>query len=84
MKESFMISYGSGMTSPIILNKELKDIMRIVKPLEKESLLLEGVSNTIEKGGLPSMVLGTLTTSLLENVLVGKAKLPGRRVIRVG
>ena len=56
----------------------MEDIMKIVKSLEDSSLLLKGVSETIqneakeEKGGFLSMLLGTLGVSLLGNMLAGK------------
>ena len=56
----------------------MEDIMKIVKSLEDFVLLLKGLSETIQneakeqKGGFLSMLLGTLGTSLLENMLVGK------------
>ena len=40
--------YGSGMTTLIISNKEMKDIMNIVKYLEESGLLIKVVSETIE------------------------------------
>ena len=52
--------------------------MRIVKSPENSSLLIQGVSETIEneakeqKGGFISMLLGTLYASLLGNLLLGK------------
>ena len=76
---------GSGHnTTLIISNYEMKDILKIVKSLEDSGLLLKGVSETIkneakeQKGGLLSMLLGTLGASLLGNMLAGK------RVIRAG
>ena len=56
----------------------MKDIIKIVKSLEDSDLLLKGVSETIDnksneqKGGFLSMLLGTLGTSLLGNILAGK------------
>ena len=56
----------------------MKDIMKIVKSLEDFRLLLKGVSETIQNeakeqiGGFLSMLLGTLGTSLLRNILTGK------------
>ena len=56
----------------------MEDIMKIVKSLEDSSLLIKGVSETIqnevkeEKGGFLSMLLGTLGVSLLGNMLAGK------------
>ena len=39
---------GSGTTTLIISNDEMKDIIRIVKSLEDSGLLLKGVSETIQ------------------------------------
>ena len=55
----------------------MKDI-KIIKFLEYSSLLLKGVSETVQneareqKGGFLSMLLGTLDTSLLGNILTGQ------------
>ena len=69
---------GSGnMTTLIISNDEIEDIIKIVKSLEDSGLLLEGVTETVqnevkeEKGGFLSMLLDTLGASLLENLLTG-------------
>ena len=56
----------------------MKDIIKIVKPLEDSGLLLKGVSKTIQheakehKGGFLSKLLGTLGASFLGNILAGK------------
>ena len=56
----------------------MKDIITIVKPLEDSNLLSERVSETIQndakeqRGGFLIMLLGTLGTSLLGNILAGK------------
>ena len=56
----------------------MEHIIKIVKSLEDFGLLLRGASETIQnkaqeqKGGLPSMLLGTWDASLLSNVLAGK------------
>ena len=56
----------------------MKDIIEIVKSLEKSSLLPEGVSETIQneakeqRGEFLSMLLGTLRASLLGDILTGK------------
>ena len=70
---------GSGnMTTLIISNDEIEDIIKIVKSLEDSGLLLKGVTETVQnevkeqKGGFLSMLLGTLGTSLLGNLLTGK------------
>ena len=62
----------------------MKDIMKVVKSLEKSELLIKGISETIkneakeQKGGFLSKLLGTLAASILGN------ELSGRGVIRVG
>ena len=70
---------GSGnMTTLIISNDEIEDIIKIVKSLEDSGLLLKGVTETVQnevkeqKGGFLSMLLGTLGASLLGNPLTGK------------
>ena len=69
----------------------MEDILKIVKSLEDFGLLLEGVSETIkkeakeQKGGFLSMLLGTLGTSLLGNMLAGKGVMrAGEGTVRVG
>ena len=50
----------------------------LIKSLEDSGLLLKGVSKTIQneakeqKGGFLSLLLGTLSASLLGNILAGK------------
>ena len=70
---------GSGnMTTLIISNDEIYDIIKIVKSLEDSDLLLKRVTETIQnevkeqKAGFLSMLLGTLGASLLGNLLIGK------------
>ena len=41
--------FRSGMTALLIFNKEIEDIMKMVKSLEESSLLTKGVSETIKK-----------------------------------
>ena len=59
------------MTKLIISNKEMQDIIKILKCLEKFGLLVKGIGETIkneakeETGGFLSILLGTLATSLL-------------------
>ena len=49
----------------IILNEEMNDIMKIINSLEESTLLIKGISKTIEnevkeqKRRFPSMLLGT-------------------------
>ena len=66
------------MTTLIISNDEIYDIIKIVKSLEDSDLLLKRVTETIQnevkeqKAGFLSMLLGTLGASLLGNLLIGK------------
>ena len=69
----------------------MKDIIKIVKSLEDSCLLLKGVSETIQneakkqKRGFLSMLLGTLSASLLGNILAGRRiTRAGEGVIRAG
>ena len=80
---------GSGnSTTLIISNDEMDDILKIVKSLEDSGLLLKGVSETIQheakeqRGGFLSMLLGTLGSSLLGDIL--SKGLSGKGVIRAG
>ena len=92
MQEYIKKNLGSGHnTTLIISNKEMKDILQIVRSLEDSGLLLEGASETIkneakeQKGGFLSMLLGTLGASLLVNMLVGKGVIrAGEGTARVG
>ena len=83
---------GSGHNTTLkISNKEKEDILEIVKSLEDSGLLLKRVSETIkyeakeQKGGFISMLLGTLSASLLGNMLEGKGVIRGAEgAARVG
>ena len=52
--------------------------MKTVQVLEDSNILLKGITETIknetkeQKGGFPSMLLGTLDVSLLGNLLLRK------------
>ena len=79
------------MTSLIISNDEMDDILKIVKSLENSGLLLKGVSETVQheakeqRGGFLSMLLGTLGASLLGDILSGKGVIrAGEGTIRAG
>ena len=78
----------SGITTLIISNDEMDDILKIVKSLENSGVLLKGVSETIkheakeQKGGFLGMLLGTLGAFLLGDVL--SKGLSGKGVIRAG
>ena len=69
--------HGSGITF-IIEEEDIQDIIKIIKELENSDILLKGVSKTIkneikeQREGFLSMLLGTLGTSLLGNLLTGK------------
>ena len=73
--------FGSRTTTLIISNEEMNDIMKIVKSLEESDLLIKSVSKTIEnkakeqKGRFLGMLLDSLGTSVLANLLQGKDKL---------
>ena len=86
--------HGSGVKL-IIEQEDMKDIMKIIKALEKSSILLKGVSKTIEnetkeqRGGFSSMLLGTLGASLLGNLLTGgkgrvASRAKGEGIMRAG
>ena len=70
--------FASRVTTLIISNKEMNDIMKTVKPPEESGLSIKGVRKTIkneakeQKGGFLSMSLGTLGVSLLGNLLTVK------------
>ena len=63
------------MTTLIISNDEIKDIIKIVKSLEYSGLLIKGVTETVrneikeQKRGFLGMLLSTLGASLLGNLL---------------
>ena len=69
--------FKSGVTTLIISNAEMNDIMNIVKSVKESGFLIKGVSETIkteakvQKGGFLSTFLGTLGASLLRNLLAG-------------
>ena len=89
--------HGSRTTTLIIWNKEMNDIMKTVQAFEDSNILLKGVTKTIknktkaQKGGLLSMLLGTLGASLLwymlaENGVVrrGSGNKKGKEIVRAG
>ena len=69
------------MTTLIISNEEMNDIMKIIQPLEESGLLIKGISEAIknegkeQKGGFLGMLLGD---TLLGDILTG------RNIIRAG
>ena len=70
--------YGSGTTSLVISNEEMKGIMKLVKSLQESGLLIKGISETIrnetkeQKGGFLLMLLGTLAASILGSTSTGR------------
>ena len=71
----------------------MNHIMKIVQDVEDSSILLKGITKTIKnetkerKGGFLSLLLGTLGTSLFENLLAGRASSgnkKGKGIIRAG
>ena len=64
-----------GQKTLIISNKDMDDVMKIIKTLEDSGILLNRVTETIknetkeQKGGFLSVLLGTLGASLLGNLL---------------
>ena len=97
MREFKKRIHGSGTTTLIFSNKETNDIMKIIQSLEDSNILLKGVTETIknetqeQKGGFLSILLGTLGTSLLGNLLTGKGIVragsgnkKGKGIVRAG
>ena len=74
--------YRSGTTALIISNKEMEDIIKMIKSVKESGLQMKGISERIEneakknkakqKGRLFSMFLGTLAATILRNALAGK------------
>ena len=62
------------MTTLIILNEEMDDIMKIIKSLEESGFLIKSVNETIksktkeQRGRFLDMLLGTVGVSLLGNI----------------
>ena len=82
---------GSGNSTLIISNKDIEDLIKIVKSLEDSGLLLKGATESVQnevkeqKSGFLSMLLGTLGASLLGNLLTGKVvNREGRGIHRAG
>ena len=80
--------FGSSTTTLRTSNKEMNDIMKVIKSLEEPGSLIKGVSETIkneakeQKVGFLSMLLGTLGACLLGNLLTGKGAIrAGKRAI---
>ena len=78
-------------TALTISKDEIKDIIRVVKSLEKSGLLLKGVSKTIQnedkeqRGGFLNMLLDTLGASLFGDILTGREiKRAGEGIVTAG
>ena len=78
-------------TTLIISNDNLNDLLEVIKSLEKNGILLDGITETVknevkeQKGGFLSMLLGALGVSLLENMLAGRGAIKvGEGTIRTG
>ena len=83
--------YGPGMTTLIISNNDLNDLIKIATALEKHDILLKRTSKTIknntkkQEGGFLSMLLETLGASLFGNLLTGKVLYrTGKGMYRIG
>ena len=70
---------GSGNNTTVILsNKDMDDLIKIVKSVEDSGLSLKGVTESVQneikeqKGEFLNILLGTLGASLLGNLLTGK------------
>ena len=76
--------FGSGVTTLIISNEDVNGVMKIVKSLEKNCLLIKRVSWTIkneakeQKRGFLRVLLDTLGSSLLGNLLTGNDTIRAR------
>ena len=82
-----ILGFGNH-TTLIISNDDLNNLLEVIKTLEKNSILLDGITATVknevkeQKGGFLSILLGTLGSSLLGDLLT--KNLSGRGVIRAG
>ena len=89
--------HGSGNTTLIISNEDMKDIMKIIQAPENSNILLKGVTKKIknetkkQKGRFLSVLLGILGASLLGYLLAGKGIVragcgnkKGKGIVRAG
>ena len=83
--------FGSGFTTLIISDEKMEGIIKTVTSLDHLTLLIKDVSETIQneakkqKVGLLSMLLGTLSVSLLGNLLTHNGTIrAGEGTIRAG
>ena len=85
---------GSGNMATLIISKnEMNDIIKVVKSLEDSGLLLKGIIKTVQNEvkeqieEFLSMLLGTLSASILGNLLTGRGinrAGKGREINRAG
>lgn len=74
-------------TMLIISNEKMKGIVTVVRSFEYHSLLIKGVTGTIENetkeqlGGFLGMLLGILGWHLLGNILAGKGMIRESNVV---
>ena len=72
-----VVTTGKGITL-VISNKDMGDIIIIMKLLENSGVLIDGISEAIkhevkkQKVGFLDILLGTLSASMLGNMLNGK------------
>ena len=90
MQEYIKKILGLRNTTLIISNNDIEHLIKTVKSLE-DSGLRKGITETVQnkvkeqKGGFLSMLLGTLGTSLLGNLLTGKgSNRAGEGIVRAG
>ena len=78
--------FWSGFTMLIISNKDMNDIMKIIKFLEESGLLIKGVSETTKNEAKQKTkstifkLLRIFRASLLGNLLTGKGAIETSRV----
>ena len=70
---------GSGNHATLIISNDyMQDLLKKVKSLEDSGMLLDGITEALknevqeQKGGFLCMLLGTLGTSFLGNMLAGR------------
>ena len=81
---------SGGHATLIISNKDMADLIKIVKSLEDSGLLLNGVTESVknevkeQRERFLSMLFGILGASLLGNLLSGKGIKKGKGINRAG
>ena len=70
--------FGSGMTTLMISNEKMNDIIKTVQSLKDSGLMIKALAKQLkmkqkqQKGGFLGMLLGILVASLLGNLSTGK------------